>query len=60
MTEYILIGRKIENGNLEVMQCGSLKNLTEYGLNHFVMFTILDASTLKPRYRYIEPSTPAK
>lgn len=53
---YILLGRQTKDSNLEVMHGGSLENLTDYGLNHFVHFAIYNGTTLKRLYRYADPT----
>lgn len=51
---YILLGRQTKDSNLEVMHSVSLKNLTDYGLNHYVHFAIYNGTTLKRLYRYAD------
>lgn len=56
MKNFILLGRKVKDGQLEVMHSGSLETLTDYGLNHFVSFAIYNGTTLKRLYRYADPT----
>ena len=53
---YILLGRQTKDSNLEVMNGCSLKNLTDYGLNHYTHFAIYNGTTLKRLYRYADPT----
>lgn len=56
MKNFILLGRKVKDGQIEVIHSGSLESLTDYGLNHYIHFAIYNGTTLKRLYRYADPT----